>query len=876
MIRRTLSLVVAALTIFSVLPVTAAFAQASATAELTNHLIVHPGNRNYTVKVTNTEAAVGRTINAVTITVPTASANIVFRATPPEAGGFDRVTVTKFESTQLVTYKGGSIAPGTSQSFTLPLTVGRPARSDLTGRFVVQVSSNNMTSNTTASPSSAGMLTSAVEVLQILPGTLRPTAPTNADNTQGVTDRTGTAGQRVTYSFTVKNYAREDLTVTGALAAADSSDRPGAAVAKVVKGAGGRAGFQIPVTFGAAAADRAAALTASAVAPKASAVPADDTFTVQAAIGLDFTSLAPTRVRSGFGTAREFHVIVDKTGASTFRMSASTLKFGSNAAGLKEGAIEFGANARTRELSYQIDEVTGDNGALQASIVTVGQDANLANYSLSRNVGTITIDNNVPTITLAQPVLGNNGVDAEGDKLIAATDGTQIKIVGEAVGTDLDKGSLSVSLRPDVGAPITVPVIVTDDADGISFIGTLAGNAVTWADGATRFVATAQIADQASNLGTAQSGFTVIDQVRPVLDRSSGIVIETRRIRVQFDDQTGIRGACDPSSWRVNSSIGRVVEVRTADGALCSGSSAAAVAASKKLSHDGVRVLTLNYDLGPDDTPTVTYSSGISEGSARRLGVYLAKDGAANDAVEQTISTITDIIPPAPDVNNLRREDHVTGVLETAYLDLEESAFYTNVGGEDALLATVSGVRRGYRIQVLDGDGNVVSSEAAQTPQGLSPLATEWTQDVTVPIGADDAAYVRGIRLVSTAGKASLQTLLNVVLDTLRPTVTQSTLSGPGEAHVAFGEKVVAGSDNSQDWFVTWTAESEGTTREVQTAVNDIGPIEGQTLTMRRAVFSDIDENAFLRLDYVVRHEGTARYEDRAGNLMRDTLVVVE
>jgi hypothetical protein len=872
-IRRISSLLVAALTIFSVLPMTAAFAQASATAELTSNLAVYPGNRTFTIKVTNTESAVGRKINAVTISLPTASANVVFRDTPPAAGGFDNVKVVKADDSQIVNYKGGSIAPGASQSFTLPVTVRRPYRSDLAGRFWVQVSSDNGVTASNVAPPAPGLLTTSVEALQIIPGTLRPTAPTNADNTKGVTDRTGTAGQRVTYSFTVKNYAREDLTVTGALAAGGASDRPGAAISKVVKGLDGRASFGLPITFGPATTDRAATLRATATAPKATAVPADDSFTVQPAVALDFTSLVPTRVRSGFGTAREFNVIVDKTGSSTFRMTDSILKFGSNAATLTEGVIEFGANARTRELSYQIAEVTGDNGAFQANIASVGQDVNLANYSLNRNVGTITIDNNVPTITLAQPVLGNNGVDAEGDKLIAATDGTQIKILGEAVGTDLDKTTLKVSLRPDVGAPITVPVVATDDVDGISFTGTIAGAAVNWADGATRFVATAEIADQATNVGTAQSGFTVIDQLRPVLDRNSGVVIATRRIRVQFDDQTGVRGACDPSSWRVNGSVGRVVEVRTADGALCSGSSAEAVSISKKLSHDGVRVLTLNYDLGPDDTPTVTYSTGLSEGSARRLGVYLAKDGAANDAAEQTISTITDIIPPAPDVNNVRRKDHVTGDREPAYLDLEENAYYTNVGGDNALVATVGGVRRNYRIQVVDENGDVIATQAAQTPEGLSPLATEWTQDVSIPIGTDDDTYVRGIRLVSTAGKASLQTALKFVLDTLRPTISQATLSGPGEAHVTFGEKVVSGADKYEDWYVTWTMVTEGETRTVHSSVDDVSVIEGQTLRMRRAVFTGIDETTFQGLDYMVRDDSTARYEDRAGNFMGDTLI---
>jgi hypothetical protein len=869
-------MLVASLTIFGLLPATAAFAQATATAELTGNQVVFPGDTTYSIKVTNTEPQiVGRTINAVSIQLPTAATNIVFRGAPPAAGNFTSVKVVKSGYTQIVTYKGGTIAPQGTQTFSIPVTVQRPARSDLRGDFVVQVSSDNNVSGKTATPASAGKLTAAVESLEILAGSLRPTAPVSGN--KGVADRIGTAGQTITYSFDVKNYARETLSVTGALAASDTSDRPSAVAAKSVPGLDGLATFNVPVALGAALTQRTTNLTASAVAANADAAMRQDTFTVQVPVDLAFSNLQPPRVRSGFGSAREFNVAVDKTGGPRFTLNQSTLQFGGNTAALKGDAVEFAANAENRLLAYQIPEIAGVDGILSATISNVGQDENLANYNLNRSAGVITIDNIVPKLDILQPVLGNGGLDVDGDALSAVTEGTKITVSGKAIGNDLAPTTLKVTLTPDAGNAITVPVTTKTESDGISFTGSVTGATVTWHDSATQFVVSAQIADEATNVGSGQSSLTLIDQFKPVLDTKSGVVIATNRIRVDFDDQTGLRGACDPSSWRIDGTAGRVLDVRTGDGQLCSGSTQAAVANARRLSPDGVRVLTLNYTLGPDDTPTVTYTPGLSEAASRQLGIYIAKDGAANDAAEQTINTVTDLVPRIPDVTNLRRKDHATGARETAYFDTQELAYFTNVGGTDAIVASIGGVRKGYKIQVLDGSGGILKTENAVAPTTIdpnNPLATEWTQDVTIPIGTTDRAYARGIRLVSSVGKPGAQQLTTIVLDTLKPTIGQSTLSGPGEAHMRFAEKIVnANLDRKEDWYVRWTMVTEGETRQVLTNVETFTKVNEDPFYLRRGTFVGIDENTFQGLDYLRQSEATPQYEDRAGNYMLDTVV---
>ena len=876
MSRRIISLLLAALTIFALLPASAAFAQANATARLTSNQVVFPGDHTYSIEVSNTEPQlIGRTINAVSIQLPTAAANIVFRGKPPAAGSFTTVKAVTSGYTSIVTWTGGSLAPQSTQVFQVPVTVKRPARSDVAGDWLVQVSSNNMTSASAAKAPEGQTLRSQVEALEILPNSVRPTAPTNADNSKGVTDRTGTAGQSITYAFDVKNHATEAVNVTGALSANNASDRPGAAVTKSVAGAGGVSSFSVPVALGEAATQRSTVLTASAVAPNADALTKTDTFTVQVPVDLAFTGLLPTRVRSGLGSAREFTVTAAKSGGPGFDMTSSALRFGTNSANIKTSPVRFDAGARTASLAYQISEIAGGDGNLNASVVSAGTDDNLASYSLNRAAGVITIDNIVPTFNLNAPTLGEAGKDIDGDSLIAAANGTKISVSGKALGTDLVGNTLKVVLQPDVGPAINVPVTQTQQADGISFSGSVSGSAVNWDPNATRFVVAAEIADDATNVGTGQTSFTVIDTAKPILDRNSGVVTGPRTIRVEFDDATGLRGACDPTSWRIDGAAGRVVDVRTADGRICSGSANLAVA--RELSTDGVRVLTVNVELGPDDTPTVTYTPGVSESASRALGIYIGKDGAANGAAEQTISTVTDIVPPAPDVTNPQRKDHQSGAREAAYLDAEDGRYYTNVGGADAIQATVGGIRHtNYKIQVLDSIGNVIATYDANDKPATSPLASEWTQNVLIPLPTADGSYLRSVRLLSSVGKASPLTAIRFVIDTAKPSIGESTLSGPGEAFGYFNEKIVAGSNSNRDWFATWTLVSEGEARRVNTQVLDVQTVEGQNLTARRATFDGIDENSFIKLDYSLQNPSTVRYEDRAGNFMLDTITFDE
>ena len=855
---------------FSVMPATAAFAQAAPTARLVSASSVFPGIELVEIEVRNNDKPViGRNINAVAVNLPTSSTGMVV-LNSQEAGSFKTVQVSS-DGTK-VTFRGGCIAPQGVQRFFVAVTVPRPARTDLSGSWVVQVSSDNMATSTNAVPPADGTLTSTVKALELVPKSLRPIAPTNADNTRGVTDGSGTGGapgrngQTITYGWDVRNHAREPIAVTGLLESGNSLDRPGPAVVKTIAGNGAVTSFSVPVTLGEAPTDRSNVFVLNLSAPGAPTPTKMSAFNIQQPAEVSLTNLHPVYARSGAGSAREFTVAASKVGAG-FDLANTALTFGTNVAAVKDPPARFAKGVAAATLAYQIPEITGAEGPLDATVALSGKDDNLAPVNVTKSVGAITIDNNAPSLTVPLPVLGTNGKDADGDTLVAASDGTRVTVGGAVVGTGLDPGTLKVWLQPDVGPAIPVPMTTTPGPGGGSFGGSVSGGAVTWVDGATRFSVVAEIADEAGNVGTGQSGFTSIDQAPPVIDGNAAVITSPTTVRLEWDDQTGIRGGCDPRTYGVGGS--EVTEVRDSSGENCKGKSG--------LSQDGVRILVLRSPLGADETPGVTYSVPVDRATARAAGYEPVKDGAANDAATQTVSTINDVIPPAPNLTNPQRKDHLSGAREAAYFDAEDGRYYTNVGGADAISATVGGIRHtNYKIQVLDGSGTVLATYDANDKPAMSPLASEWSQQVLIPLGTTDATYVRSVRLVSSLGKASAQTVARFVLDTAKPTIGDSALAGPGEAFGYFNEKVVAGTNNSNDWFATWTMVSEGEARPVHTQVLDVRTVDGQNLTARRATFEGIDENAFRTLDYSLQNPSSVRYEDRAGNLMPDTVTFAD
>ncbi len=294
--RRRLSAaaIVATLSV-AVLPALPAQASAAAAGSLTAGSLVYPSadDRSFTIRVTNSEQAlVGKTINAIRVNLPTES-GITLGSAPGTATGFT-AQATNLGTTQFLTYRGGAVRPGSSVDITFPAKVGAPLAKDLTGRFVVQVSSDNFA---TSKPVT-GTLNTAIKVLELVQAEIKPLSPTNAGNTKGVTDRSGTAGQAVVYGTAVKNHSRSLLNVTTTFTS-PAGDTATPVTTPIP--ASGTVPVQVPVQLGSAAVDRATPFTATATSDGATAPTKVDSFTVQAPAGLAFSDLQPTRTRSGAG-----------------------------------------------------------------------------------------------------------------------------------------------------------------------------------------------------------------------------------------------------------------------------------------------------------------------------------------------------------------------------------------------------------------------------------------------------------------------------------------------------------------------------------------------------------------------------------------------
>jgi hypothetical protein len=437
---------------------------------------------------------------------------------------------------------------------------------------------------------------------------------------------------------------------------------------------------------------------------------------------------------------------------------------------------------------------------------------------------------------------------------VAARNGNAITVSGTIAGAaaDLAASTLKVVLDPDKGDDVPVTVTQAGPADNRTFTGTVSPAFV--AD-ATSFTAKAEVADTADNIGSAQTTTpTLIDNLAPVLDPKGGVVLTPTTIEVSFNDLTGVAGGCTANAWSIAGTPGSVTEVRTADGSPCTGLGT------------GGRVLVLRNALAVDETPRVTYEAPTN----RTLSARPAKDGAGNDAVRQTVNTISNLVPLAPGLTTLERQDGAA--YEPAYLDAAEQAYYTNASGASALRLTVDGIRKGYTVQVLKNGAPVAAQLFTADP---APLATSYSGSLLVPVAAGDGLSEFAVRFVSAGGNPGPGTAFKVVLDTLAPALGLPSITGPAEdatVTVPFTEAVVRGTDFSGDWFVSETVDTEEGPAERTTNANSVTSSSTGTRSLQASL---LDPTRFTGVDYFLNTPNALRYEDRAGNMMADTLVPV-
>ena len=816
MTRKAISVLIAAVLAFSLLPAVAAFASVPGTATLAAGANVFPGTgRDYSVTVTNSGLPVQAPANAIRILLPSNAGikNVATNPTPPSGWN---VTVTRTSTAQALTYTSAVGLPGgSSVTFPFKADVLAPAAGDRAGVFQVSLSGDGGRTAQAASVAANGTLTSTIRVLELIGG-IAATAPA------GVTDGSGTGGQAITMAMSVKNHASQAMTVTPQITSNGGETISTPAPASVP--AGGTTNFSVPVTLPDVAANRVSRFTASASSNNSSTPTSIYDFAVQAkpSISLQTNSFSPRNVNTG-PTAKTFTMQVNKTGTPALNVAGGALSFAGNTVELSSGT---GFNPGTQNnvgLSWGPEVISGANGGHDATFTFTGKDENDAPFSLTTTVTQlINIDNLAPTVTIdVQLPAGQTAVKNNDTITVSGT-------IDDAAAT-LD----FVRLQPNVGQPIDVPVTTEDGA----YTGSVNP---TFAAGATSFTAAAQATDTAQNSGGVTSGVSTIDNIVPVFDYAS--TLSLTQIAVAFSENNTVGGGCDPSQWSVEDNV--VVNVLNDNGAGDTACSAA--------TNNG-RILVLGRNLANSDAePRVTYTS-------RAIAVSPARDGAANDAATATVKAVVGIAPAIPDVINVFRNTGGDGsAREEATFD--ENTYFTRFGGSD-LVVEFGGARTGYSIEVLDGNNNVLKSERVSFP-------AEGNPEVRVPIGTTAGDYIRKLRLVNANNiKGDLATL-NITLDQAAPTIAGATKATATTVNVAFNEKISSGTDFAFDWLpYENVADAEGG-RQYYNVDSVSGSGASRTLT----VSTFANNGPFGGAEYLLISANGVRYTDRAGNQLADTI----
>ncbi|MCW2622263.1 MAG: secreted agglutinin, partial [Frankiales bacterium] len=792
-----------------------------------------------TVNVTNGGTRlVGEAVNYVDIKLPN-TAGFSTLAGPLTGPAGWTGSATSIGGIQTYTFRGGSLAPGSSAAFTFPVSVAAPL-ADRKGALEVAVSSDN--GKTTSGAGPAAGLTSTVQTLEIVKDSVVPTSPA------GVVDRTGTSTQDIAYALGVKNYARAAQTVTPQLTSTVASDTITQAAALSVP-AGGTSTISTPVRLGAAG-----TRTFSAAATAGSASAADPltgaAFTVlsPSTLSLDPAGFSPRNSRPGI--TRDISVPLTKTGTPALNLDTVTLELllegGPVLTTADYGKLDVLDNTRKMLTFGNVLLPAGITGLLDARYTFTGNDDNGFPFSYTQTLSKVLkLDATAPIIDRLDVVLPN---DADGAQQTAlSNDGDTVSITGKLNPADCDATITSLVVKGGSASQSISPIKQT----GCDFSGSFTSDkdastpAITFPAGTTAFSVTATALDPAENPGSAvYTG--LVDIVLPTIiqaqtQAANATTSSASRIAVQFNDQSVVLGGCTPSQWKIDSEV-LVTQVLFSDGTACSDTTGKA---------DNIRVLVLNQARDQDLQTNVTYTPGT------RPFARPAKDGAGQDALARTIATISGVNPAAPVLQTVTRN----GGTEPATLD--SGAYWTRFTGSDLKVTFLNG-RAGYVVRVLDENGAELTRKTIEGSDN----------SVNVPIGTTDGRYTRQLQLLNGPTLKSALTGFAVELDRVLPKLgTVERVTGQArQVKVTFTEVLAGGTDFAEDWFV-----SQANAQQDPADPNDdfdyyqVGSVAGSGNARTLTTNSDLAGAGVVDALYNIRNPESVRYADRAGNGVANT-----
>lgn len=882
---RAIALIITTTLVFAVFP-GVANAAATGHAHITSPAAVNPGSREFSIQVTAENAPV----NYVNIILPSDDAGISIDPgasinAPP--GWTGRAMALGF--TEQVTFTTTGMLPaGSALTFTFPTRVARPMNADRSGPFIVELSSNGGAASRAAMVSADCVgctLTARVAILHV--ETTVPAAPA------GVVDGTGTEHQGIVVDTAVRNYALAPVSVTPTLKAGSAL---GMVADEQIQPAGSQlvepmalATFRHAVTLGTAKTYNAAgqslrgnrnvtftggADVRDGDTSRAKALESKSAFVVQRAPEVSLPSrsaVKPTVVRPA--TAVTITAPVEKSFSPGLTITSGTLSFSNTACPLT-APVTFGADTVSDNFLFNcaIEAATGD-ATHNANLVLSGVDANGAAFTAeeapwSDDGGSalrITIDGLAPLVKLSlHPPL-----DGDANPQTAVKKGDTLRVVGEI---DDDRVTIDyVRFSAGSGTAFDVPVTpVKANVQGSNRMTRFTGAAIIPFELAAGTVtAVARATDHAGNQGSGVARVK-LDNVKPRITFAQTIAttdlqslreqdVQPTSVRIDFTDTDRVKGGCNPEQWRVDGAQA-VAKVVYPNGLPCRKNTA---------DPDGSngRVLLLTVPMERSDRPTITYKPTVLDRAA---------DGAGNTADQRTIRALAGIKPAIPELLSLYRATGAAatgadcaperGVCEEAYYDAKDETYHTRFTGND-LLATVSRAAPGYRLQVLDGAGLLLTSVAV----------TANTASVRIPLPTTDGESVRQLRFLNNGVVGNVLTL-RIVVDrkapALAPTVTVTDAKAAQRVKTSFTEPVVGGINAAQNWkFFDRT--SGGATRAYSPdlADQDYDPVYQRFEPMYRILTGTTGQyGTFLGVGYLFNPSvtGNQRHTDRAGNPLPD------
>lgn len=861
-----------------VVSATPAFASAEGFARLSAGAEVLPGAFDYKVEV----EAVDET-NLVVVSLPAGiGVSVQDGATLTDDSdlGFTG-RVQGVGSLQRVIFSGGVLPAGQEMNLVIPTNISAPATvNETSGRFDVQLSSDSGRTFSTAQEGQSegtGTLQTIIRFLEIV-----SVIDEAGDTPVGAQDGSGTEGQAIDVQTTVKNYLATPIQVDIALDAVSpdtdnyGTDETISPEQRVTLGGGGTGTALFDVTLGAAvnnagnASDRPVRFVAEATEVIAGQTALrndrlDYEVQIQSRLAVTGSSFAPRAVAPGPAT---FTVDAAHSGTPSFEITGASINFADTTALIAGDSPSSFASGDSKTLSFT-GQVQGEDGDFPVQLVYQALDENGYDYlvphgTLQEPTGGLLggTQDVLVTIDALAPILDaviQLPDDSEGMQQTEAKNGDTITVEGT-----IDDGSATlepVELYAN-GIKIAEAPAQRGTFDASTFTATFEDVQFPLANGS--FTALASATDPAGNLGQASSDAEEYDNIIPVLisarteSTSEGatapleaLLGDSARISVRFAENNLIIGGCNPNEWTVDGQQ-TVKEVRFTDGTRCTPGAAGP---------DNERILVLSSAYDREATPSITYTPGSVAGSV--------KDGAGNFALENTVTAVTGILPPVPDLVTIYRDTsgavspdqclEADGPCEEAYFD--EDAYWTRFDGNDTV-ACVAGARAGYSVEVTDGEGNAFALTRKS--------ATGSPSCIRVPVNGDDGVKARGVRFINSAG-AGPEVLFNMALDTVKPTIDTVTRSGD-QVSVSFDDKLVEGEDFAIDWLIYERLQSNDLVFYSPDSVT--APGEGENIDYSTRVltvdFREYGEFAGAGYEFQSGDFNGVRYADRAGNVFDD------